>query len=205
MEFIEGSDLDKLVQLSGLLTPDQACNYASQAALGLQHAYEQGVVHRDIKPSNLVLTADRTLVKVLDFGVARLLEQGGVAGRLTVKGTVIGTPDYVAPEQILDAPTADRRADIYSLGCTLYYLLTGQPPFPTGSKMQKLHDHIKKEPPAVSAVRADVPEALARVVAKMMAKQREDRFQEPSEAAEALQRFAAEAKPLPPPSEVDSH
>src|SRR5207247_1772048 len=119
MEYVQGTDLAKLLQESGPLPIEQACDYVRQAALGLQHAYERRLVHRDIKPSNLLLTA-KGLVKVLDMGLARLREpaDGNVTSHLTAEGTVMGTPDYMAPEQGEDASAVDIRADIYSLGCT---------------------------------------------------------------------------------------
>ena len=131
MEYVEGLDLSKLVKAKGPLPVANACNYVHQACLGLQHAHEQGMVHRDIKPSNLMLArqGNRAVIKVLDFGLAKIQSEGPVDGGLTHEGQMLGTPDYIAPEQIRDARGADIRADIYSLGCTLYYLLTGGPPF----------------------------------------------------------------------------
>ena len=131
MEYVEGLDLAKLVKASGPLPVANACNYVHQAALGLQHAHEHGMVHRDIKPSNLMLArqGNRAVIKVLDFGLAKVQSEGPADGGLTHEGQMLGTPDYIAPEQIGDARRADIRADIYSLGCTLYYLLTGGPPF----------------------------------------------------------------------------
>ena len=132
MEYVEGLDLSRLVKAKGPLPVGHACNFVHQAALGLQHAHEEGLVHRDIKPGNLMLarTGDRPIVKVLDFGLAKATREEKADHGLTSEGQALGTPDYIAPEQILDAPTADIRADIYSLGGTLYYLLTGHPPVP---------------------------------------------------------------------------
>ena len=131
MEYVEGLDLSRLVKAKGPLPVANACNYVHQAALGLQHAHEHGMVHRDIKPSNLMLArqGNRALIKVLDFGLAKVQSEGAVDGGLTHEGQMLGTPAYIAPEQISNARGADIRADIYSLGCTLYYLLTGGPPF----------------------------------------------------------------------------
>src|SRR5262245_36268362 len=128
MEFIEGLSLAQVLQKKGPLPIAHACHYARQVALGLQHAFEAGMVHRDIKPHNLMLTP-KGLVKVLDSGLARLRRGGQSAGGLTQADSFMGTPEYVAPEQATDARSVDTRADIYSLGCTLYALLTGRPPF----------------------------------------------------------------------------
>ncbi len=190
MELVEGAiDLSKLVKTKGPLPVPQACACIRQAALGLQHAFERGLVHRDIKPANLLLTADGQTVKVLDMGLARL-DQGLVAddkgNTLTKEGTVMGTPDYIAPEQALASHTVDIRADLYSLGCTFYYLLTGQGPFPGGSLTEKLLKHQLNDPEPVERLRPDVPPELARVIQRMMAKKPEDRYQTPAEVAAAL-------------------
>src|SRR5262249_16316590 len=144
---------------------------ARQAALALQHADEQGMVHRDIKPSNLLLTADGT-VKLLDLGLARPGAAAGPdsASTLTDTGMMMGTPDYVAPEQITDSHRVDIRADIYSLGCTLYHLLAGRPPFAGGTVGLKLVKQQTAEPEALAALRPDVPAALSAIVQKLMAK-----------------------------------
>ena len=191
MEFVEGTPLDKLVPLSGALPVPQACDFLRQTALGLQHAHEQGLVHRDIKPANLVQINGTQLIKILDFGLTRLLS-GGSSDKptsITAEGALIGTADYVAPEQARDARSVDIRADIYSLGCTAYYLLTGAPPFPGGSLMQKIHHHISKEPTALSILRPEVPSELAEVVKKMMGKKVTDRYATPKDVADALQPF----------------
>jgi len=190
MEFVEGTSLDKLVALSGALAVPQACDFLRQTALGLQHAHEQGLVHRDIKPANLVQIAGTQLIKILDFGLTRL--QGDGAGKptsITAEGALIGTADYVAPEQARDARSVDIRADLYSLGCTAYFLLTGAPPFPGGSLMQKIHHHISKEPTALDLLRPEVSPALTAVVKKMMAKKAAERHATPRDAADALQPF----------------
>ena len=131
MEYVEGVDLAKKTQTNGSLPITYASYFIHQAALGLQHAHERGMVHRDIKPANLILARDgkKPIVKVLDFGLAKVTSEGPIDRRLTREGQMLGTPDYIAPEQIRDAQSADIRADIYSLGCAFYYLLTGGPPF----------------------------------------------------------------------------
>lgn len=193
MEFVQGTSLDKLVQLSGPLASPQACDFMRQAALGLQHAHERGLVHRDIKPANLVQIPGSSLIKILDFGLARLHRspdgKSGPAVALTMEGAIIGTADYMAPEQARDARTADIRSDIYSLGCTFFFLLTGQPPFPGNALMQKLYNHINTEPPAAADKRPEVPGAISAIVRKMMAKKQDDRYQTPAEVAEAIGPF----------------
>jgi serine/threonine-protein kinase len=170
MELLDGIDLDRLVRRHGPLPVGQACDFIRQAALGLAHAHERGLVHRDIKPSNLFLTAEG--IKLLDLGLARPQAVGDEKqpGDLTRANTVMGTPDYLAPEQALDPRRADARSDLYSLGCTLYALLTGRPPFPEGTLAQKLLYHQTAEPPAVEALRAEVPAALAALVRRLLAK-----------------------------------
>jgi WD40 repeat protein len=187
MEFVEGTDLSRLVKEKGGLPIGQACDCVRQAALALQHAHEQGLVHRDVKPSNLLLTADGP-VKMLDLGLARLRAGSDVDGATTITdtGVVMGTPDYVAPEQVLDSKRVDIRADLYSLGCTLYHLLTGRPPFAGGTVGQKLMQHQMVEPEAIAALRPEVPAALAAVVQKLMAKRPEDRYQNPAEVVAVL-------------------
>ena len=127
MEYVEGLDLSRLVKTKGPLPIAHACNFVHQAALGLQHAHEKGMVHRDIKPSNLMLSrsGNRAAIKVLDFGLAKVKSEGDVDGGLTHEGQMLGSPEYVAPEQTIDARNADIRADIYSLGWLLYCHLDG--------------------------------------------------------------------------------
>ena len=191
MEYVEGLDLARLVKASGPLPVAHACNYLHQAALGLQHAHENGMVHRDIKPGNLMLSSQgsRALVKVLDFGLAKVIREGPTDGTLTHEGQMLGTPDYIAPEQIVDARRADIRADIYSLGCTLYYLLTGGPPFQATSLYDIFQAHHSMDAMPLNLVRPEVPVELAALVGKMMAKEPERRFQEPREVAQALKPF----------------
>jgi serine/threonine protein kinase len=205
MEFIEGVDLERLVKQSGKLNIAQACDYIQQAAHGLQHAHEKGLVHRDIKPSNLLVNRSGSSVdvrsglwgqvKILDLGLARLRYPGNSATKnLTVlagSSVMQGTPDYMAPEQAIDFHTADIRADIYSLGCTFYCLLAGQPPFPGGSLTEKLMKHQAAPPPAIDDLRKEVPPALTLVVKKMLAKRPPDRYAKPGDVAGALQPFIA--------------
>jgi hypothetical protein len=195
MEYVEGASLDEVLAKRGPLPVAEACEYIRQAALGLQHAHERGMVHRDIKPQNLMLTRSHGaqavgLVKVLDFGLARFVSESGPAGPLTQVGSVMGTPDYIAPEQAHDSRTADIRADIYSLGCTFYYLLAGQVPFPEGSALQKLMAHVDTPPRPIAEMRFDLPAGLAEVLDRMMAKDPAQRYQTPAEVAAALAPYA---------------
>jgi serine/threonine protein kinase len=191
MEYVEGLDLAKLVKAKGPLPVANACYYVHQAALGLQHAHEHGMVHRDIKPGNLMLMRQGRMpvVKVLDFGLAKVSSEGQADSGLTREGQMLGTPDYIAPEQIRNAQTADIRADIYSLGCTFYYLLTGGPPF-SGDNLWDLYQaHFSMDAGPLHLARPEVPVELAALVAKMMAKEPAQRFQTPGEVARALSPF----------------
>jgi WD40 repeat protein len=195
MEYVEGITLAWLVKERGPLPIDEACDYVQQAALGLQHAYERDVVHRDIKPDNLIRCSDGT-VKILDFGLAALTAERG--GGLTEANVVMGTPDYMAPEQAEDSHGADTRADLYSLGCTLHYLLTGKPPYPAPTPMLKILAHRVRRVPSLRRARPDVPPGLAAVVERLLAKRPEDRYQTPRELAAALKPFTRPpAKPRP--------
>jgi serine/threonine protein kinase len=206
MEYVEGYDLSRTVKARGPLPVPHACLFIHQAALGLQHAHEEGLVHRDIKPGNLMLSRKGTkpIVKVLDFGLARATSEEKVDAALTSTGQAIGTPDFIAPEQILDAPKADIRADIYSLGGTLYYLLTGRPPFHAQSLYDIYQAHISRDAEPINFIRPEVPAELAALVAKMMAKDPARRFQTPGEVAEALTPFFKKASGVlaSPPARV---
>lgn len=195
MEYVEGVDLAQTVKTHGPLPVRLACEYIRQAACGLTHAHERGMVHRDIKPSNLLVQTSRPgsrqpepIVKILDLGLARFENHtdSATVTSLTASGMVMGTPDFLAPEQTRDARSVDIRADLYSLGCTLYYLLTGRVPFPGGSLGEKLVKHQLDEPAALESFRRDVPPPLAAVVRKLMAKNPDDRYQSPAELAAAL-------------------
>jgi WD40 repeat protein len=192
MEYVEGETLAQLVQAKGPLPVLHACYYAQQAARGLQHAFEKGLVHRDIKPQNLILARDgkKHVVKILDFGLAKATREKEKEGaELTGAGVLLGTPEYMAPEQMQDAAGADIRADIYSLGCTLYFLLTGRPPFRANSLYELLNAHQVKEATPLPQIRSEVPAELAAVVARMMAKDPAQRYRDPAEVAEALTAF----------------
>ena len=181
MEFIEGRDLRSIVNSGGPLPIDQVIACTIQAVRGLDAAHEKGIVHRDIKPANLMLDASG-VVRVLDLGLARLIEASGVFGpslteSLTQSGSYMGTVDYIAPEQADDAKTVDYRADIYSLGCTLYFLAVGRPPFGGDSLIKKLMAHQNRPAPSLQSARSDIPATLEAAYQAMMAKNPADRPQ----------------------------
>ena len=214
MEFVEGIDLHRYVAEHSPLPVEQACDFARQTAQGLQHAHQMGLVHRDVKPANLFLInpplgnkaptgpagrrAPDPVVKILDWGLARTMplpgsEEASSAQSEAEKGMLIGTADFVAPEQARDPCLVDTRADIYSLGCTLYFLLTGRPPFEGSNLMQKLLQHQEAEPTPLRQLRPDVPEELEALVHRMLAKRPEDRFQIPLLVVVPLRRFCPSA------------
>lgn len=186
MEYVEGRPLHEVVKRQGPLPFGEAAHYARQAALGLQHAHEAGLVHRDIKPGNLMVDRTGTL-KILDMGLARFAQEEGA--EVLTRG-LLGTPDYLSPEQARDSHSVDIRTDIYSLGCTLFYLLAGRPPF-EGTPAQKIAFHQSTDPPPlVGMFRPETPAELEQIVGKMMAKNPAERYQTPAEAAEALEPLA---------------
>ncbi|HEY1377600.1 MAG TPA: protein kinase [Gemmataceae bacterium] len=202
MEYVDGSSLQDIVSRCGPLSVERACHYVRQAACGLQHAHGAGLVHRDIKPANLLL--DRSgLVKILDLGLARFFHDASddLTRKLDVRA-LIGTADYLAPEQAANSHAADIRADIYSLGVTFYFLLTGRSPFKDGTVAQKLLYHRLHRPEPVTAVRPDVPAGVARVIDRMLAKDPADRYQTPAEVAAALDPWTVTPIPPPPESEM---
>jgi serine/threonine protein kinase len=209
LEFVEGHDLAWIVQQRGSLPAAEACEVVRQAALGLQHLHNEGLVHRDVKPANLMLTPSGQ-VRLLDLGLARNLHVPAPGGQITWHGQFLGTPDYVAPEQCLDCRAVDSRADVYSLGCTLYELLAGLPPFADtgqGSVFLKMKAHVEAPVPPIQGHRPDVPKRLAAVLERMLAKDRTGRFVSAAGVVAALQPFAAGAdleglSLAPPPSAV---
>jgi serine/threonine protein kinase len=191
MEYVDGTDLLRLLRERGPLPVANVCDLIRQAALGLQHAHEAGLVHRDVKPSNLMLTTGG-VVKLLDLGLARLCTDEPGDSAHTAAHALLGTPDYMAPEQLLDAHSADIRADVYSLGCTLYHLLAGKPPFSGPdhkSLAAKRQAHLREAPPSLRGPRPDVPEALEQLVNRLLAKNPDDRPATPALVAEALVPF----------------
>lgn len=197
MEYVDGTSLKDLVERRGALPPREAAGYIVQVASGLQHAHERGLIHRDIKPANLLL--DKTgVVKILDMGLVLFFKEGDdTLTQDLSRGAVLGTADYLSPEQALDCHEVDIRSDIYSLGATFYTLLTGRPPFHASKVTQKLIDHQIKEPPSLNDLRKDVPRELAELVAKMMAKKPEQRFQTPADVIEAVLPWTRADQPVP--------
>ncbi|GAB4151403.1 MAG: hypothetical protein Tsb009_26760 [Planctomycetaceae bacterium] len=186
MEYVDGDSLQDLVKNNGPFSFTNAADAIRQAAEGLAHAHQAGMVHRDIKPGNLLVDSNG-VVKILDLGLARFFADGEDES-LTVAHDekVLGTADYLAPEQALDSHNVDARADVYSLGCTFYFLLTGHPPFTEGTLAQRLMAHQTKEPPPVENDRPDTPESLSVIIRKMMAKNVEERYQTAAEVSEQL-------------------
>jgi len=203
MEYVEGSDLSAIVKKNGPLPLDQAVNYILQTAQGLEAAHAEGIVHRDIKPANLLLDKKGT-VKILDMGLARIGGDTPGQAELTNTGTVMGTVDYMAPEQALNTKSADARADIYSLGCSLFYLLTGKATYNGDSLMAKLLAHRDEPIPLLRAMRADVPDRLEAVFMKMVAKRVEERYQTVTEVIADLARLTSGQAPAAVPQASDS-
>ena len=201
MEYVNGSNLLDVVRKFGPMDVGRAAHYARQIALGLDYAFRAGIIHRDVKPGNVLLDRDGA-AKILDMGLARFYND--TADLLTVKyddKIVLGTADYVAPEQVAHSHGADVRADVYGLGASLYFLLAGHPPFPSGTVSQKLLWHRTKDPTPIRQIRPEVPEGLAAVVTKMMAKNPADRYQTPAEAAAALAPWVPAV--VPPPADEE--
>ena len=190
MEFVDGRDLQALVEHAGPLDFHSAADYIAQAAAGLDHAHAAGLVHRDIKPANLLLDRHGT-IKILDMGLAKFGAAKGVPADLENDENVLGTADYVAPEQAINSSAVDHRADIYSLGCTLYFLLTGHPPFAAGSPAQRMAAHRGQAPPSLLLERPDVPQPLLAICRRMMEKSPLARYQSAAEVHAALSAWLA--------------
>ena len=202
MEYVDGTSLHELVEKFGPLAVPRACHYIAQAALGLQHAHEAGLIHRDIKPANLLLDRSGT-VKILDLGLARF--QHDTNDNLTAqhdRGAILGTADFLAPEQAVNSSAVDTRADIYSLGLTFYFLLTGKIPFADLPVREKLLAQQTQQPPPVNTLRPEVPAELAAVIARMIAKRPEQRYQSPIEVVRALKPWTSQPIAPPPPHEM---
>src|SRR5262245_36655408 len=201
MEYVDGASLQDIVKKSGPMDITRSCHYMRQAAEGLEHAHEAGLIHRDIKPGNILV--DRTgVVKILDMGLARFFNDEDDVLTKKFDENVLGTADYLAPEQAIDSHTVDIRADIYSLGATFYFMLTGRTPFGEGTVAQKLLWHQNRQPKPVTEFRNEVSPELAAVITKMMAKERGQRYHTPAEVGRALEPFTQDAISPPPDREM---
>lgn len=191
LEYVDGIDLYDYIVRKGRVSPEESRRILIQAVQALDHAYKQGITHRDIKPSNFLLTRDRDRmrVKLTDLGLAR--KAGEQDFRITNAGSTVGTVDYLSPEQARDSSAADIRSDIYSLGCTLYHMLTGHPPFWEGGLGERILKHLQEEPPDVRQFNSLVSDEMWALLQRMLAKKAEDRFQTPAELLKSL-------KSLPP-------
>ena len=200
MEYVPGKSLGQRFRKIPI-PPIEMINYAAQAALGLAHAHEQGIVHRDIKPSNLLLTEDQR-IKVLDLGLGVLMEADQQSSFATADGIAVGTVDYMSPEQALGRDV-DGRSDLFSLGCAMYHLMSMKHPFPGESPLDRLGKRISGRPVPITEVLPDIPRGLVKVVDKLLANKPQDRFQTAGAAAEALQGLLRpKVKPSPSPSPV---
>jgi serine/threonine protein kinase len=199
MEFVQGIDLAEYIARRGKLAPEEARRILLQAAKALDHAFTQGLTHRDIKPSNFLLAQDghRTVVKLTDMGLARTINEEEF--RVTRAGTTVGTVDYLSPEQARDSSAADVRSDIYSLGCTFYHMLAGQPPFAEGGLGERIYKHLAAEPDDVRKLNPEVPAGLWFVLQRMLAKAPDDRYQTPAELIKALKVLPQGPAPVRPP------
>ncbi len=201
MEYIDGNTLQKIIKQGGPMDPVRAAHYIRQAALGLQHAHEAGLVHRDVKPSNLLLDRSGT-IKMLDLGLARFFNEEADDLSKRHGDTPVGTMDYMAPEQAINSHQVDIRADIYSLGATFYFLLAGQSPFQGRTAVQKLMCHQRERPRPLHELRPQVPEELSAIVERMMAKDPAERYQTPAEVSDALAPWTRTPISLPPAEEM---
>lgn len=196
MEYVPSIDLERHVREEGPLPVPLAAHYIAQAAVALQVAHEHGLIHRDVKPGNLLLETANQQIRLLDLGLIRSMLEvnpGEEAPEQTRVGTMVGTPDYIAPEQIRDSHAADIRSDLYSLGCTFYFLLAGVAPFQWANRIDKLYHHWSTRPRSIAEARDDVPDEVMLVLEKLMCKTPADRFQTPRDVVAALLPYLREA------------
>ncbi len=202
MDYVDGPNLLDVVKKFGPMDINRAVSYIRQTAAGLDYAFRNHLIHRDIKPGN-VLIDRKGVARILDMGLARFINDHG--DQLTIKyddKIVLGTADYVAPEQVANSHAVDIRADIYALGATFYFLLAGHPPFPTGTVSQKLLWHRTKDPTPIRQIRPEVPEGLAVIIGKMMAKDPKARYQTPAQVVADLDPYLTGPVPLPTAEEM---
>ena len=195
MEYVPGPDLGRAIAANGPMDAGRACEWARQAALGLQHIHDRGLIHRDVKPSNMGLAADGRTVKLLDVGLARSNRTRQRESSLSQERKLIGSPDYASPEQILDSRRVDPSADLYSLGCSLYHMLAGQVPFPGGTATEKAIRHLKETAQPIEELRPDLPAGLGDLVRKLMMRRRTHRFRTAKDVAAALAPVARQFEP----------
>jgi serine/threonine protein kinase len=196
MEYVEGVDALRCLRQRGPLTEAAALEVIRQAARALDHAHQHGIVHRDVKPSNLILTRQngRPLVKLTDFGLVRDL-QNQDESHLTRMGAAVGTVDYMAPEQAKGSHLADIRSDLYSLGCTLYHLLTGRPPFAEGEFLEKLYKHVHAHPPDPRDFRPELSDDVVLLLGRLLEKRPQDRFATPAALLQEIERVQGKEQP----------
>lgn len=200
MEYVDGSSLQDMIRKGGPMDPTRSAHYIYWAAVGLQHAHDNGLIHRDIKPGN-VLVDRQGVVKILDLGLARFFNDDQDLLTKKYDENVLGTADYLAPEQAIDSHSVDGRADIYSLGATWYYMLSGHPPFAEGTVAQKLLWHQTRSPKPISEYRSDLPPGLVQILEKTMSKKAADRYATPIELADALLPYTQ--TPISPPPDIE--
>ena len=194
MEFVDGIDVQNLLMRKGVLSPKRSLDIIRQVTLALEHAFEQNIVHRDIKPSNLMIMRDGS-IKLADMGLARSMDDGDSAG-ITRAGTTVGTVDYMSPEQARDSRSADSRSDIYSLGASWYYMLTGKAPFPTGDLVNRITAHATEPRPNPQTLNPEIPDAISQIIETMMAIEPGGRFQTPSALLQELDTANLKAKAI---------
>ncbi|MCI0703863.1 MAG: serine/threonine protein kinase [Planctomycetia bacterium] len=202
MDYVDGANLLEVVKKFGPMDIRRALSYVRQTASALDYAFRNGIIHRDVKPGNIIVDR-KGVARLLDLGLARFFKDH--VDQLTLKyddKIVLGTADYVAPEQVANSHSVDIRADIYALGATFYFLLAGHPPFPLGTVSQKLLCHRTKEPTPIRQIRPELPEALAEIVTKMLAKDPRARFQTPAQVVTELETWTGEPVPLPAEEEM---
>ncbi len=186
MEYVDGDDLQTIVKKEGPLPFERVADYIAQAAHGLQHAHDMGLIHRDVKPANVLINS-KGKVKLLDLGLALIADDAQASLTIDYNDKVLGTADYLAPEQALNSHKVDHRADLYGLGCTMYFLLTGHPPFPEGTIAQRIAKHQKEMPKEIRKIRAKCPGELEGICWKLMQKEPKFRYSTAQQAAEVLE------------------